>query len=37
VTLVIGCALLWLVFEDYNTDEECYLPDDLVNQVLLAY
>jgi hypothetical protein len=25
------------VFEDYNTDGECYLPDDLVDQVWLAY
>jgi hypothetical protein len=37
VALVLGHALLWLVFEDYNVDGECYLPNNFVNQVLLAY
>lgn len=37
VALVLGRALLWLVFEDHNTDGESYLPDDLVDQVWVAY
>jgi hypothetical protein len=37
VALVLGRALSWLVFEDYNIDGECYLPDDFVDQVLRAY
>ena len=38
VVLVLGCALLWLVFEDYRIqDGELYLPNDMIDQVWLAY
>ena len=38
VALVLGRALLWLVFDDYHIqDGESYLPNDMIDRVWLAY
>lgn len=38
VALVLGCALLWLVFEDRNAaGDDKYLQEELSDQVWLAY